>query len=235
MPIHDWTRVDAGTWHGFHFGWVAAIDRALNCGVLPDGYYADPERSALPVARAFEFVEDDEPADQPPPRFSVVRRAGFAAEYAAKAHHVAIRREVDDRLVAQIQLASPGYKLRPSSVDAYADEVAHSVVAGVHVAVLDLLPPGRHDRPGGLAGAVAEACGFGPLEPPAGKPLWIASIEVADVPNLYAEPLAVGDELPDLPVYLRPGLWVAVPLAATYAAAWEATPKRWRRVIEGGD
>ena len=25
MPIHDWTRVTAGTWHAFHLSWIAEI------------------------------------------------------------------------------------------------------------------------------------------------------------------------------------------------------------------
>ena len=40
MPIHDWTRVSAGTFHDFHQGWTIEIRNTLNSGVLPDGYYA---------------------------------------------------------------------------------------------------------------------------------------------------------------------------------------------------
>ena len=40
MPIHDWSRVSAGTFHDFHQGWTIEIRNRLNSGVLPDGYYA---------------------------------------------------------------------------------------------------------------------------------------------------------------------------------------------------
>ena len=30
MPIHDWTRVDAGIFHAFHHDWITEIARALN-------------------------------------------------------------------------------------------------------------------------------------------------------------------------------------------------------------
>jgi hypothetical protein len=30
MPIHDWTRVDAGIFHHFHQSWIPEISRALN-------------------------------------------------------------------------------------------------------------------------------------------------------------------------------------------------------------
>ena len=29
MPIHDWTRVDAGLFHAFHHGWIEELARAL--------------------------------------------------------------------------------------------------------------------------------------------------------------------------------------------------------------
>jgi len=40
MPIHDWTRGEAGDIHHFHKRWVAAIADALNMGGLPPGYIA---------------------------------------------------------------------------------------------------------------------------------------------------------------------------------------------------
>ncbi len=49
MPIHDWTRVSAGTFHDFHTAWIAELRRALNGGVLPEGYYAMAEQVANQV------------------------------------------------------------------------------------------------------------------------------------------------------------------------------------------
>ena len=46
MPIHDWTQVDAGTFHAFHTLWIAEIMKALNTGLLPAGYYAMAEQVA---------------------------------------------------------------------------------------------------------------------------------------------------------------------------------------------
>src|ERR1043166_8093426 len=40
MPIHDWTRVDAGLFHAFHQSWSVRIQDALNSGLLPKGFYA---------------------------------------------------------------------------------------------------------------------------------------------------------------------------------------------------
>ena len=46
MPVHDWTRVDAGTFHAFHTRWISEIMGALNAGLLPRGYYALAEQVA---------------------------------------------------------------------------------------------------------------------------------------------------------------------------------------------
>ncbi|MBC7965556.1 MAG: hypothetical protein H7Z17_06460 [Fuerstia sp.] len=44
MPVHDWTRVIAGTFHDFHHEWISCIGRALNSGLLPSEYYAMAEQ-----------------------------------------------------------------------------------------------------------------------------------------------------------------------------------------------
>ena len=44
MPIHDWTRVEAGDFHDFHQCWVVALGNALNGGLLPPGYMAMAEQ-----------------------------------------------------------------------------------------------------------------------------------------------------------------------------------------------
>jgi hypothetical protein len=46
MPVHDWARVDAGTFHTFHTVWISEIMKALNAGLLPAGYYALAEQVA---------------------------------------------------------------------------------------------------------------------------------------------------------------------------------------------
>src|SRR5436309_14780129 len=46
VPVHDWTRVDAGIFHAFHHDWITEIARALNRGLLPAAYYALPEQLA---------------------------------------------------------------------------------------------------------------------------------------------------------------------------------------------
>ena len=45
MPIHDWTRVDAGLFHHFHQEWTVALCNALNAGTLPPDYFALVEQN----------------------------------------------------------------------------------------------------------------------------------------------------------------------------------------------
>ena len=261
VAIHDWTRVDARRWYGFHLSWVVELCRALNAGVLPADHYADPEQPTpppIPGLRMYRTSDDpppddaDEPRDTAPrsetdatevaeddpasPRLSLRLTAPLSTAYAGAHRTIAVRHESDDRLVALVELASPSDKDRPHSVAAFTDRVAGAVERGVHVSVIDLLPPRRPDGPGGLIARAAEALGTGDpsdLGVPPGKPLMVGAFDAARPPTLHAEPLSVGDALPDLPVFLRPGRPVAVPLAATYAAAWAATPRRWRAVVEG--
>ena len=46
MPMHDWTKVEAGIFQAFHHQWISEISRALNQGLLPGAYYALPEQVA---------------------------------------------------------------------------------------------------------------------------------------------------------------------------------------------
>jgi hypothetical protein len=44
MPIHDWTRVDAGIFHDFHHAWIEQLKRHLKDVVLPPDHYAMAEQ-----------------------------------------------------------------------------------------------------------------------------------------------------------------------------------------------
>jgi hypothetical protein len=45
--------------------------------------------------------------------------------------------------------------------------------------------------------------------------------------------VAVGDSLPDMPLFLDPGHYVHTPLEPTYQAAYRGVPKRWREILDG--
>src|SRR5262245_49912175 len=100
MPIHDWTRVDHGTFHDFHQGWCPAIRTALNNGLLPPDYSAMVEQHAdrgIPDILALEVGSppggngtgaNGAPAESAPGLSSVLTappKVQFTTEFAADA------------------------------------------------------------------------------------------------------------------------------------------------------
>lgn len=49
----------------------------------------------------------------------------------------------------------------------------------------------------------------------------------------YLEPVAVGDPLPDLPLFLRPDVHVPAPLEATYQTSGNVFPAALKRLLGG--
>ena len=253
MPVHDWTRVSAGTFHSFHLGWMAEMTRALNGGLLPADYYALAEQRAgdidpdlLTLEQHAENVGDADGSIEEhgtgggtalavsPPKVRVIGEVDEASLYALKRRTLTIRHATNDRIVALLEIASPANKDRQQTVQRFADKSVAAIQAGFHVAILDLFPPRAHD-PAGLASAVWEEIGGDRIVLPVGKPLTAASFRVAGRVQCYAEALAVGDRLPELPLFYDPDWYVTLPLESTYASAYEGVPRRWRRVIEAGE
>jgi Protein of unknown function (DUF4058) len=245
MPIHDWTRVGAGTFHDFHTSWAVEIKRALNAGALPPGYYAQVEQvvgSFTPDVLTLRAGAPDRilpPADPAggvavavsPPRVRFTAQLEGDA-YAAKAREVVIRHASGDRIVALIEILSPGNKASRPALRALVEKAAAVLRGDCHLLLIDPFPPGPRD-PQGIHAAVWEELGDdGGFALPSGQPLVLAAYAAGPVKRAYVEPIAVGDVLPDMPLFLTPEVYVGVPLERTYLAAWETVPQRWRAVLE---
>jgi Protein of unknown function (DUF4058) len=243
MPIHDWTRVPAGIFHAFHHRWITAISDTLNSGLLPDDYYALPEQQAAGLGPDVLTLQSREPDPGSPParptgprtlarpqaRITATTDAEF---YRRKKSWVAVRHVSDDQVVAVVEILSPGNKGSRSAYRKLVGKVCELLEAGVHLLLIDLLPPTKRD-PHGLHAAVwAEFVEDAPFVPPPDKPLTAVAYESAAEVTAYVEPVAVGDRLPDMPLILEPGGAVNVPLEATYQTAWSFTPRRWQAVLE---
>lgn len=59
------------------------------------------------------------------------------------------------------------------------------------------------------------------------------SYQVAEDIIAHIEPVAVGDLLPDMPLFITPDAHVPVPLEATYTATWDAAPEPIRDTVLG--
>jgi len=250
MPAHDWTRVTAGTFHSFHLGWIAELTRALNSGLLPRDLYALAEQRAAefePDLLALEHHDEDADQSREPEEFSssgagtalavarpkahVIGQVDEAALYALKRRTLTIRHATNDRIVALLEIVSPGNKDRPQSVQRFVDKAVGALQAGYHLVVVDLFPPGPSD-PAGLSSAVWEAIGGQRIAWPGGKPLSTSSFRVADLVHCYGESFAPGEPIPEMPLFYDPDWYINLPLDATYAAAYQGVPRRWTSVIE---
>lgn len=245
MPVHDWTRVDAGIFHAFHHRWISAISDALNQGILPPDYYALPEQHAagfgpdvltLQGSRGQES-EEEAPADGGGTKLAIARpklepTAETDMEFYRRKQNVLVVRHVSgDRVVAMIEIVSPGNKSTRHAFRSLLEKAAQLLENRVHLLLIDLFPPGRRD-PRGLHAAVWEEISGEESAPPADKPLAVVAYESALSVRAYVRHLAVGELLPEMPLFLQSDACVMVPLESTYEVAFAAQPARWRRVLE---
>ena len=234
MPIHDWTRVDAGLFHAFHHGWIEELARALNRGVLPADYFALPEqhiRGPIADVRTLELAASkEEPAEGGggvavsacAPRTRLTKRAE-ADSYGRKASRLTVRHR-HGKVVAVLEIISPGNKGSQAEFRALVEKSAELIRQGIHLVVVDLFPPGKRDRQG-IHKAIWDQFQEEDLDLPADKPLTLASYDAGiDDYVAYVEFVGVGDALPEMPLFLQPGVYVATPLEATYQAAWSVFP-----------
>jgi hypothetical protein len=245
MPIHDWTRVDAGIFHDFHHEWISTIRRALNQGLLPADYYALAEQQAAGFGPDVLTLKNADPDDAPstpanggggelllaPPRtrFTAESSSDF---FRRKKSAISVRHVSGDHLVAVIEIVSPGNKGSRSAFKSLLDKACELLEHKIHLLILDLFPPTKRD-PHGIHAALWEQIADLAFDPPADKPLTLASYESGATVRAFVEPVAVGEPLPDMPLFLSPGAHVLLPLEATYQSAWEAVPRRWQAVLEG--
>ena len=246
MPVHDWTRVVAGNFHDFHQRWISAIASTLNDGRMPEDFYALSEQVAegpKPDVVALESRESEQAwdperlrdraiavLDQPPKvKYTEAQEREI---YAESADRVAVYYVNGDRIVAYIEIVSPGNKHSPLEVKKFVEKCSQGLDRGIHLVIVDILPPGKHD-PHGIHSALwkyrySESHGV-----TADEPLGLSSYRVDDVPYAYFQPLAVGQPLPEMPVFLIPTHYVNIPLEQTYMDSYRGVPERWKRVIEG--
>lgn len=241
MPIHDWTRVPAGVYHDFHQDWTIEIRRRLNAGVLPPGYFAmadqrvtGPEPDIVALRLRGPESAGGLLVAQTPPRVQRAARARIeAALYARKANRIAIHHTLG-QVVAMIEVVSPGNKDSQKALISFVDKAAGFLMNGIHFLVIDPFPPGPRD-PGGIAQAIWSEIADEPLETPsADRSLTIAGFDAGEPVTAYVDRIAVGDDLPDAPLFLAPGWYVNVPLEETYQASWAATPRPIRDLVESG-
>lgn len=242
MPIHDWTRVEAGIFHDFHHAWIEEIKRTLNRGLLPPEYYALAEQivgglgpDVLTLRRPGEVATIGDPATgiallSAPPRVHYRGRAATDL-YAGKAKTVVIRHTSRHQIIAMVEIVSPGTKNNRHGLRAFVKKAIEALEAGIHLLIVDLFPPGPRD-PQGLHRSIWDELAEDGFTLPVDRPLTAAAYIGGPIPEAFVEPMAVGDPVPEMPLFLTPEVYIPVPLDATYLSAWEAVPAFWRAVLE---
>ena len=250
MPIRDWTRVTAGTFHALHVAWLGELQGTLNDGVLPRGFYALAERSAgnvgpdvltprvPPTDPATNGSEAGDDADSigvavatAPPRVAVHAVVAHPRPITFPDRRIVIRHASDDTPVALLEVVSPGNKDRRLSVSRFVAKATAAIRDGLHFQFVDLFPPGRSD-PQGLHAAIWTDLGGAAFTLPPGRPLTLAAYAADPPVNCYVEPSAVGLPLVDLPLFVTPDRYVNVPLEQTYATAYRRLPGRVKDLVQ---
>jgi hypothetical protein len=164
---------------------------------------------------------------KPKTRFTAESEVEF---YRRKKSSVVVRHISGDCIVAMIEIVSPGNKAGRRAFNAFVDKACDLLEARVHLLIVDPFPPGPRD-PTGAHGAIWDETQDESFRLPHDKPLTLVSYECELTTHAYIEPVAVGDVLPDMPLFLEPAGCVLVPLEATYQTAFDVQPARWRNVL----
>jgi hypothetical protein len=244
MPVHDWTRVDAGLFHDFHQSWAIALRNALNAGILPPQFFALVEqniRGPIPDVLTLKLAAGKKM--EPPegdggvavavraPRTRLTKRAE-ADSYVRKAGRITVRHR-HGKVVAVIEIISPGNKGSQAEFRTLVEKSADLIRQGVHLLVIDLFPPSKRD-PQGIHKAIWDQFQEEDFELPPDKPLTLASYDAGPDYYAYVDFVGVGDPLPEMPLFLKPGIYVPTPLEATYQAAWSVFPAVLKDLLEPG-
>src|SRR5207302_10448662 len=147
-----------------------------------------------------------------PPKTHLVRQA--KAVLAARGNRIVVRHRLGE-VVCIVEIVSPGNKSSRAALRAFVEKTIEFLRQGIHVLVIDLLPPTPRD-PQGIHKAVWDEIEEEPFEPPHDKPLTLAAYVAGDLftgveTTAYVEPVGVGDVLPDMPAYLERTGYVPVP------------------------
>ena len=251
MPLHDWSRVESGIFHDFHTAWITEIRNKLNAGLLPENYYALAEQHAGDdIAAVLALHVPPAPEELNPPIFGDSETGGTAlAEAPPKIsqhekieldileiqRYLSIRHLSSHRVVALLEIVSPGNKNNQARYDTFVHKTVDAVRRRVNVLLVDVHATGRFDQNG------INACIRNMLSPHStpivDKPRHSTLASYAPAPprsvDIYVEHVAPDMPLPDMPIFLTPDRYVNVPLEATHLEAWKGMPSFWRNVVLG--
>jgi hypothetical protein len=241
MPIHQWSKVDPDLFHHFHQRWSIAICDALNAGLLPEGYSALIEQHAqglVPDVLTVERGGSSPRGTSTGALLATLPRTSHAVEskentLADRANRIAIRHQLGE-VVAILEIVSPGNKSSKSAFRKFVAKAVEFLSEGVHLLIIDLFPPTPRD-PLGIHRAIwDELYEEDPYRNPPRQPLTVVSYQAGGLDRstrAFVEPLAYGEKLPDMPMYLDHQYYVFTPLEQSYQQSWDVCPAAFKQAI----
>jgi hypothetical protein len=231
MPLRDHFRspvTDTHSWDEVHGGWPMEIVRVLN-PILPAGFRAAP---SVHLGSPFEvdvstYDLDTRDPDVIPdsggtatqtslaPTFTVAADLADQDEYEIRVYDAQRGRQ----LVAAIEIVSPSNKDRPETRELFVGKVAAMLQQGVCVSLVDLVTVRRANLYADLVTL------FGHIDPqlaPTPPHLYAVTLRGRRPPrggfrlDAWFYPMAVGEPLPTLPIWLTDDLRVMLPLESSY-------------------
>ena len=199
-------------WHSFHNSWATYLSSQLNT-LLPSGYFAEANVQFGVEIDVAAFEESGgvgaPPGWMPPAASHPFEITGVVVEVGI------FSRSGGPQLAGAVELVSPANKDRPLHRDAFVSKCVTYLQAGVGLVLVDVVTERTADLHRELLvrlgvgdpgeGPVLSGSAYRPVERDGTR--WL---------DVWREPIAVGQPLPTLPLWLRGGLCLPVELEATY-------------------
>lgn len=213
-------------WRGFHGAWAAAIARLLNQGVLPPGYYAMPlvdrdgpveiDVAALREQGATDGAAAPQTWAPPAPALAVAVELPAADEVEVQV----FADDGDPRLTAAIELLSPRNKDRPQARQAFAVKWVGYLHQGSSLVVVDTVTTRRADPNSAILSLLGVDVGVAAMPSSLSAVSYraVGREEETQQLQVWPAPLALGQPLPTLPLWIAPDLYVPLDLEASYQA-----------------
>jgi hypothetical protein len=235
MPLLDHFHAPLSTerhWESFHSSWATRIADALTEQWLPSNYIAEEhahigpsieidvgtfEEQGAPVRKGNGAVALKTPKTWVPPTADVVLPAVFPETFEVRI----LSTEAGPKLVAAIELISPGNKDREVERRAFAIKCASYLYQGVSLIIVDVVTSRRAN----LHNAILEIMNdTGTPRMPAETSLYAVAYRPLrrngkDEIDVWPRPLALGEPLCELPLGLHADLAIPVDFEATYSEA----------------
>jgi len=212
--------VDQRDWHSFHNSWAAEIAADLNTR-LPPEYVAESNvqfHIEIDVAVREDPARDGESGTSPHPWQPVAATMTLPFVLETDVAEVRVYRTIAGReFVAAVELASPANKDRPETVAALTTKCEGYLLGGAGVLIVDIVTNRHANFHDELMTALGEDTEAWEEE------LYAVAYRASGANGrgaleIWREALTLGGSLPEMPLWLRGGPFVPVPLEETYLA-----------------